>query len=102
MDYKALCRMQMEQLDLLTSALENAELARESAEADCTAMQAIIDKESDIENQRNEEMERLMRQLEDKQKEIEVEKQRHQKDLQHSQVRSRVQSSACFLVEHAG
>eukprot|EP00241_Pyramimonas_parkeae_P004462 CAMPEP_0114246730 /NCGR_PEP_ID=MMETSP0058-20121206/12634_1 /TAXON_ID=36894 /ORGANISM="Pyramimonas parkeae, CCMP726" /LENGTH=813 /DNA_ID=CAMNT_0001359967 /DNA_START=215 /DNA_END=2656 /DNA_ORIENTATION=+ len=90
-DYKALCRMQMEQLDLLTSALENAELARESAEADCTAMQAIIDKESDIENQRNEEMERLMRQLEDKQKEIEVEKQRHQKDLQHSQNQLQVQ-----------
>jgi hypothetical protein len=49
----------MEQLDLLTSALENAELARESAEEDVAAMQAMMDKESDIEAQRNEEMKRL-------------------------------------------
>lgn len=84
-DYKALCRMQMEQLDLLTSALENAELARESAEADCTAMQAIIDKESDIENQRNEEMKRLMEQLAQKQNEMEEEKAKHKADLNRSQ-----------------
>lgn len=51
--------MQMEQLDLLTSALENAELARESAEEDAVAMQAMMDKESDIEAQRNDEMKRL-------------------------------------------
>jgi len=86
-DYKALCRMQMQQVDLLTAALENAELAREVAENDCTAMQAIIDKEADIENQRNQEMTRLMQQLELKQKEIEEEKQRHNVDMNKSQAR---------------
>lgn len=86
-DYKALCRMQMQQVDLLTAALENAELAREVAENDCTAMQAIIDKEADIENQRNAEMTRLMQQLELKQKEIEEEKNRHNQDMSKSQAR---------------
>jgi chemotaxis protein histidine kinase CheA len=84
-DYKALCRMQMEQLDLLTSALENAELARESAEEDANAMQAMIDKESDIEAQRTDEMKRLTEALEAKQREFEVEKGKHKMDLQKSQ-----------------
>jgi len=84
-DYKALCRIQMEQLDLLTAALENAEVMRESAETDAAAMQAMMDKESDIEAQRNDEMARLMTQLEEKQREIEGEKERHKADLHSTQ-----------------
>jgi len=86
-DYKALCRMQMQQVDLLTAALENAELARELAENDCTAMQAIIDKEADIENQRSTEMTRLMQQLDQKQTEMEEEKKLHQIDMSKSSTR---------------
>jgi len=86
-DYKALCRMQMQQVDLLTAALENAELAREVAENDCTAMQAIIDKEADIENQRSTEMTRLMQQLDQKQMEMEEEKKLHQIDMNKSSTR---------------
>lgn len=86
-DYKALCRMQMQQVDLLTAALENAELAREVAENDCTAMQAIIDKEADIENQRSTEMTRLMQQLDQKQAEMEEEKKLHQIDMSKSSTR---------------
>eukprot|EP00239_Pterosperma_sp_CCMP1384_P000083 CAMPEP_0197846354 /NCGR_PEP_ID=MMETSP1438-20131217/3106_1 /TAXON_ID=1461541 /ORGANISM="Pterosperma sp., Strain CCMP1384" /LENGTH=825 /DNA_ID=CAMNT_0043457965 /DNA_START=38 /DNA_END=2515 /DNA_ORIENTATION=+ len=80
-DYKGLCKQQQQQVDLLTAALENSELDKEEAQQNSAALQAMLDKESEIERKAAEEMEKLRKQIEEKQKEMEMEKHKHDLEM---------------------
>ncbi|KAK3272520.1 hypothetical protein CYMTET_19189 [Cymbomonas tetramitiformis] len=84
-DYKALCRQQQQQVDLLTSALENAEANRDEVETELVALQAVQDKHEELEEQRNKQNEELMTQLQQQQNEMETQKAAHRKELKKAQ-----------------
>merc|ERR1712061_393704 len=83
-DYKSLCRQQQQQVDLLTSALEDAEQARDDIEQELNDLRELHSKQEEVDAERNKHTEELLGQLAIQQEELQQQKRVHSQELENA------------------